>query len=307
MLFAHPRRFPPKDRAVVVTGASSGLGRECALHLDQLGFRVFAGVRRSDDALALTAASTSGRLRPLKLDVTREDLIWKAAARVSEETGDDGLWGLVNNAGMCLSAPMECLSPDALRYQMETNLIGHFAVTRAFLPQIRKAEGRIVNVSSGLGRIASPYLGAYAATQFAKEGLSDALRRELRPFGVAVVVVQPGAISTPIWGKVREAAHDILSGASQEVTDLYRPSFLNFLERNERRARSSTTHPESFANAVAHALTAGRPRTRYRVGRDARATSVLARLLPDAVLDAAFDAVVATRRERARESVAAQS
>ena len=305
-MFAPPRRIPPHDRAVVVTGASSGLGRACALHLDQAGFRVFAGVRRSDDALALMAASSSGRLCPIKLDVTREESIWKAAARVAEQTDGEGLWGLVNNAGTCLSAPLECLSPEALRYQMETNLIGHFAVTRAFLPQTRKAEGRIINVTSGLGRIAGPYLGAYAATQFAKEGLSDALRRELKPFRVAVVVVQPGAISTPIWGKTREAAHDILGGAHDEVAELYRPSFLRFLERHEQWARSSTTHPENFARAVAHALTVRRPRTRYRVGRDAWAAGALARLLPDSLLDAAFSGVVVKGRAKARESVAAR-
>jgi NAD(P)-dependent dehydrogenase (short-subunit alcohol dehydrogenase family) len=179
-----------------------------------------------------------------------------------------------------------------LRRQLETNLVGHHAVTQAFLPLSRKARGRIVNVSSGLGRVASPYLGAYAASQFAKEGLSDALRRELRPFGVAVSVVQPGAIRTPIWGKVSEVGHETLGGAPEDVADLYRESFLRFLENNDRRARASATRPESFANAVAHALTARRPKTRYRVGRDSRLTSVLARILPDAILDAAFAAIV---------------
>ncbi|UQA97195.1 SDR family oxidoreductase [Streptomyces halobius] len=298
MLFAPSRQFSPKDRSVVITGASSGLGRECALRLDRLGFRVFAGVRRAEDADALAAASSTDRLRPLKLDVTCEDSIRNAVARVADETAGTGLWGLVNNAGICVSAPLECVSPAQLRRQLETNLVGHFAVTRAFLPLSRTAGGRIVNVSSGLGRIAGPYLGAYAASQFAKEGLSDALRRELRPFGVAVVVVQPGAIKTPIWGKVRDVGHDTLGGAPEDVAGLYRESFLRFLERNEQRARSSATRPENFAKAVTHALTARRAKTRYRVGRDSQATSVLARLLPDAALDAAFRAVVAAPRDR---------
>jgi NAD(P)-dependent dehydrogenase (short-subunit alcohol dehydrogenase family) len=297
-LFTRPRQFSPEDRAVVITGASSGLGRECALHLARLGFRVFAGVRRADDAEALAADAPSGRLRPLMLDVTCEDSIRDAAARVADETAGTGLWGLVNNAGICVSAPLECVSPAQLRRQLETNLIGHFAVTRALLPLSRKAGGRIVNVSSGLGRVASPYLGAYATSQFAKEGLSDALRRELRPFGMAVVVVQPGAIGTPIWGKVRDVGHDTLGGAPEDVAGLYREPFLRFLERNEQRARTSATRPEAFAEAVAHALTASRPKTRYRVGRDSRATSVLARLLPDAVLDAGFRTVVTAPRDR---------
>ena len=287
----NPEKFTSGGRTVVITGASSGLGKECAQYLDQLGFRVFAGVRKSADSEALAAAS-SGRLRPLLLDVTREDSIRDAVEVVSKDVRDRGLWGLVNNAGICVSAPLECVSPAQLREQLETNLVGHLAMTRAFLPLSRKARGRIVNVSSGLGRIASPYLGAYAASQFAKEGLSDALRRELRPFGVTVAVVQPGAIKTPIWGKVSQLGHNTLDESPEDVAQLYRESFLKFLDRNDRRARSSATRPESFSKAVAHALTAGRPKTRYRVGRDSQVTSVLARVLPDAVLDTAFGAVM---------------
>ncbi|MEV8510457.1 SDR family NAD(P)-dependent oxidoreductase [Actinoplanes sp. NPDC051475] len=280
-----------QGRAVVVSGASTGLGRACARHLDHLGFRVFAGVRRSADAEALQAAS-SPRLHPIVLDVTHEESIAQAAALVAAQVGDRGLWGLVNNAGICVSAPLECVSPAQLRHQLETNLIGHHAVIQAFLPLSRMAHGRIVNVSSGLGRIASPYLGAYAASQFAKEGYSDALRRELRPSGVSVSVVQPGAIRTPIWEKVSEVGHGVLDGAPEEVAERYRDSFLRFLESNDRRARASATRPEDFAGAVAHAMTARRPKTRYRVGRDSRLTSVLARVLPDKILDAAFAAIV---------------
>ncbi|WP_280526217.1 SDR family NAD(P)-dependent oxidoreductase [Couchioplanes caeruleus] len=274
-----------------MSGASTGLGRACARHLDQLGFHVFAGVRRSADAEALQAAS-SARLRPVMLDVTREESVAQAAALVSDQVGDHGLWGLVNNAGICVSAPLECVAPAQLRHQLETNLIGHHAVIRAVLPLARMARGRIVNVSSGLGRIASPYLGAYAASQFAKEGYSDALRRELRPFGVHVSVVEPGAIRTPIWEKVSEVGHRTLDGAPEDVAELYRESFLRFLEGNDRRARASATRPEGFADAVAHAMTARRPKSRYRVGRDSRLTSVLARVLPDKVLDAAFATIV---------------
>ncbi|GGQ81792.1 SDR family NAD(P)-dependent oxidoreductase [Couchioplanes azureus] len=284
-----------KGRAVLVSGASTGLGRACARHLDHLGFQVFAGVRREADAEALRAAS-SPRLSPVLLDVTREESVAQAVALVSAQVGAHGLWGLVNNAGICVSAPLECVSADQLRHQLETNLIGHHAVIRASLPLVRMAHGRIVNVSSGLGRIASPYLGAYAASQFAKEGYSDALRRELRPFGVGVSVVQPGAIRTPIWEKVSEVGHRTLDGAPAEVAELYRACFLRFLAANDRRARASATRPEAFADAVAHALTARRPKSRYRVGRDSRLTSVLSRVLPDRVLDAAFATIVGDRR-----------
>ncbi|CCH32046.1 SDR family NAD(P)-dependent oxidoreductase [Actinosynnema sp. NPDC047251] len=273
-------RISSDGRVVVVTGASSGLGRECALHLDRLGVEVRAGVRREADGRALEAAST-GRLRALPLDVTDPDSIRDAVKAVR------AVWGVVNNAGTCVPAPVECLSTQRLREQLEINVVGSVAVTRAFLPLVRESRGRVVNVSSGLGRVASPYLGAYAASQFAKEALSDALRRELRPFGVAVSVVEPGAIRTPIWDKIaaQEAAVD---DAEPEVADLYRRSFRRFLAANDKRARSSRTTPRRFAEAVEHALLATRPRIRYRVGPDARLAALIARLLPDAAVDAAF-------------------
>ncbi|MCS7478735.1 SDR family oxidoreductase [Umezawaea endophytica] len=276
-------RISPDDRTVVVTGASSGLGKACALHLDRLGYRVFAGVRRDTDGDALVAASTSGGLRPLVLDVTDP-----AAVQAAVKTVGGGLWGLVNNAGVCVPGPLECLSPQRLRDQLETNVVGAATVTSAFLPLLREARGRIVNVSSGLGRIASPFLGAYAASQFAKEGLSDALRRELRPFGVAVAVVQPGAIMTPIWTKLAAQGDDLLDTADAGVADLYRAPFRHFLAANDERARRSGTVPDDFARTVARALAARRPKSRYQVGPDARAGAVLYRLLPDSLLDLVF-------------------
>jgi NAD(P)-dependent dehydrogenase (short-subunit alcohol dehydrogenase family) len=153
---------------------------------------------------------------------------------------------------------------------------------------LRASCGRIVNVTSGLGSVASPYLGAYSTGQFAKEGMSDALRRELRPFGIAVSLVQPGAIATPIWNKVRETGHDILGAAPRDIADLYRRPFERFLEANEKRAHASKTKPEDFARAVAHALTAAHPRTRYRVGIDSHTAAALSRLLPGPALDRFF-------------------
>lgn len=257
-------------RTVVVTGASSGLGRTTALHLAGQGFRVYAGVR-DPDALV---GSTSDLLRPLVFDVTDEDSVAAAARTVTEP-----LWALVNNAGICVPGPLEYLSRDRLRHQLETNVVGSVTVTRHFLPLLRRAGGRIVNVSSGLGRVALPFLGAYAASQFAKEALSDVLRRELRRSGVTVTVVRPGSIMTPIWSKV--AAQHELDDAPPEVA----AGFRRFLDRSETAAAASRTSQEDFAKVVARALTARRPRTRYRVGADAVVASVVSRLLPDAVLD----------------------
>ncbi|MFI0977439.1 SDR family oxidoreductase [Streptomyces sp. NPDC021093] len=285
----------PRGRSVLVTGASSGLGRDCALHLVRAGFRVFAGVRRAEDGERLVAGTAAGRIHPVRLDVTDEESVRTAVGEIAEATelaesadgaaGPPGLWGLVNNAGICVSGPLECVRPAQLRRQLETNVVGQLSVVQAALPLLREARGRIVNITSGLGNVAVPYLGAYASAQFAKEALSDALRRELRPHGVGVSVVQPGAISTPIWDKASTAGNDMLAGSPEAVADLYRATFGRFLRAHVDQARASRTRPEEFTRAVAHALGAARPRTRYRVGADAWLSAVLSRALPDIALD----------------------
>ncbi|MFF0541801.1 SDR family NAD(P)-dependent oxidoreductase [Nocardia thailandica] len=278
--------------AVLVTGASSGLGRAAALHLAARGLRVYAGVRNDTAAGELRTAAGGGRLTALRLDVTDADSVAAARDAVASELGAGSLRGVVNNAGICVSAPVECLALEDLRQQLEVNLVGVVAVTQAFLPLLRAAApagggpaGRLVNVSSGVGRVAGPFLGAYAAAQFAKEGLSDSLRRELAGTGVAVSVIEPGAIATPIWDKVAATADRVLAAAPADVAALYRAPFTRFVARNESAARSAATTPGQFARAVEHALTSPRPRTRYRVGRDAAAASLAARLLPDRLLD----------------------
>ncbi|WP_432956635.1 SDR family oxidoreductase [Micromonospora haikouensis] len=292
------RRIDARGRAVVVTGASSGLGREAALHLERAGFRVFAGVRDRAAADDLAAAATAGRLTPLRLDVTRADQIRGATDEVARQVGAGGLWGLVNNAGISLPGPLECVPPEQLRRQLDTNVVGQVAVIQGFLPLLRTGRGRIVNVTSGLGRVALPYLGAYAAAQFAKEAVSDSLRRELRPFGIAVSVVQPGAIQTPIWDKVAHAGTETMARAAGRAGDLYAEPFDRFLARLAAQARRSGTTPADFARAVARALTAARPRTRYPVGADVRLGSLAARLLPDALLDRNFAPLVRPRPDR---------
>ncbi|MEU2874179.1 SDR family NAD(P)-dependent oxidoreductase [Streptomyces olivoreticuli] len=272
----------PAGRGVLVTGASSGLGRECALHLARAGFHVFAGVRKAADGDELAAAA-HGKLTPVRVDVTDDASIAAAAKEIAGAT--DSLWAVVNNAGVCVAAPLECLTTDELRRQLDTNVVGQLAVTRAFLPMLRRSHGRVVNVTSGLGSIAVPYMGAYSAAQFAKEALTDVLRRELRPFGVDVTVVQPGAIVTPIWGKVADAGRAALESVPEGVAELYRIPFSRFLHQNERGARVSSTTPAHFSRAVARALTDARPKSRYGVGADVRNFRVLSRVLPDAALD----------------------
>jgi NAD(P)-dependent dehydrogenase (short-subunit alcohol dehydrogenase family) len=172
-----------------------------------------------------------------------------------------------------------------VRAQLETNVVGALAVLQRFLPLLRTSGGRVINVSSGIGNVAPPYLGVYAAAQFAKEGLSDALRRELRPLGVRVSVIQPGAINTPLWGKMRESATEIFAAAPAEVAEVYRVRYAAFLDGNEARAHASKTTTADYADAVAVALAAKRPRIRYRVGADSCLSAVARRLVPDRVTD----------------------
>lgn len=184
-------------RAVVITGASTGIGKGCALALDKLGARVFAGVRKEADGAALQAEA-SERLTPVMLDVTDGDQIQAAVRLVQEGMGDAGVAGLINNAGIGVGGPLEFIDLDDLRWQMEVNVIGPMAMIRAFMPLIRQGKGRIVNISSIAGRSATPFMGPYSASKHALEALSDPLRVELRLWNIHVSLIEPGAVQTPI-------------------------------------------------------------------------------------------------------------
>ena len=272
-----------RDRgAVVITGASTGIGEACALHLAGLGFRVFAGVRKEADAAALRGKAM-GRIAPLSLDVTDPAALGRAAAEVAGAVGDGGLAGLVNNAGIAVAAPLEFLPLDEFRRQLEVNVTGQLAATQAFLPLLRRGRGRIVNMSSIAGRIAGPMIGPYHASKFALEALSDALRLELRPWGLHVAVIEPGTIATPIWAKSGAAAEALLAALPARAHELYGPQIAAMRAR-AARAEGSGIPPRRVAEAVAHALTARRPKTRYLVGTDARIGALVARL-PDRLRD----------------------
>lgn len=264
--------------SVLVTGASSGIGEATALHLRSLGFQVSAGVRKEEDAERLREQG----LEPVRLDVTSQDSI--SAAR--EDVGERPLTGLVNNAGVAISGPLEFIPIDELRRQLEINLVGQVAVTQAFLPALRAARGRIVNMSSIGGRVALPLMGPYNASKFALEAVSDSLRRELRGQGIEVSVVEPGGVKTPIWAKGNAAANSVLEGMPPEVEERY-GRMMEALRRESRKIEEERgLPPEAVAEAVGHALTAKRPRTRYLVGRDAKSRAPLAKLLPDRAFDA---------------------
>ena len=187
--------------AVVVTGASSGIGRATALHLDRQGYKVFAGVRKQADAESLEKEG-SERLTPVTIDVAEQDSIEAAHMEVQDAVADRGLAGLVNNAGIATAGPVEHLPVDEFQKVIDVNLVGQYAVTQAFLPLLRRGDGTIVFITSIGGRVASPFFSPYNAAKFGLEGMADSLRRELKPWkGMDVVVVEPGSIATPIWEK----------------------------------------------------------------------------------------------------------
>jgi NAD(P)-dependent dehydrogenase (short-subunit alcohol dehydrogenase family) len=270
-----------EPRSVIVTGASTGIGAACAQYLDQRGFRVLATVRSQPDA-DRAAALGSSRLEPLFLEVTDAESIAAAARTVDSALAGAPLAGLVNNAGVSVDVPLECVEIGALRRQLEVNAIAPVAVTQAFLPLLRRAQGRVVNVSSINGRIASPFSGPYCMSKFALEAFTDCLRQELADWGMHVAVVEPGAIDTPIWEKGR--AEDWSVEATARALELYGEGYRAFRRFEERNAASAVPC-DAVSQAIFHALTARRPRTRYLIGRDARVYGGLARICPDRVMD----------------------
>jgi NAD(P)-dependent dehydrogenase (short-subunit alcohol dehydrogenase family) len=268
-------------RAALVTGASSGIGRATVRRLDGAGWKVFAGVRKEEDAAALRAEG-SERVEPLMLDVLDPDAIAAAAERIGAEPG--GLDGLVDNAGAAVAGPLEALPIEDFRRQVELNLTAQLAVTQAMLPAIRTARGRIILISSLGGRVALPMTGAYHAAKFGLEGMGDSLRQELAPWGIKVVIVEPGTIDTPIWSRGEEDAERIFADAPPRMRDLYEAA----VERYRQVVRDTADRgipPERVAARIEHALTASHPRTRYLVGIDAQVMARAKWLLPPSIMD----------------------
>jgi len=271
-------------KSVLVTGASTGIGRASALRMDAEGWRVFAGVRREEDAEALRGAG-SERLVPVMLDVTDAGQIAAAVERVAGEVGEAGLDGLVNNAGIAVLSPLETIPVEDFRRQIEVNLIAQVAVTQAFLPLVRRATGRVVFVSSIGGRMALPFGAPYHASKYGIEAVGDCLRQELRPWGIDVAVIEPGSIDTPIWERGERIADEVSERAHDSQEELYGKTSERFRAAVKRTADRGIP-PEKVAKSILHALTASRPRTRYVVGADARGQAIARRVLPDRAFDA---------------------
>lgn len=273
------------DRSVLVTGASSGIGEACALHLAARGWLVFAGVRRIEDGERVQAAA-SGAVEPVLLDVTDAGGVERVLADIRTRTGGR-LTAVVNNAGIAVGGPIEYLPLDDWRRQFEVNVFGQLAVTRAALPLIRTAgsAGRVVFIGSIGGRLSTPLLAPYDASKFALEAIAESLRHELRPSGIKVVLVEPGGVKTPIWEKGRRSADEIEASLSAEARERYGWAVAGVRKGIDMQERQGVA-PGRVAQVVENALTTPRPRARYLVGLDARATAVVARVLPDSARDA---------------------
>jgi NAD(P)-dependent dehydrogenase (short-subunit alcohol dehydrogenase family) len=244
---------------------------------------VFAGVRKIEDGAELQRRGTN-RLIPLLLDVTDAESIQKAHELVSKYVENSGLFGLINNAGIAVVGPLEAVPIPQLRRQLEINLIGQVAVTQVFLPLIRRARGRIVNMGSIAGRAAMPLMGPYAASKFALEAVTDALRLEVQQWGIQVTIVEPGAIATPIWEKSGREAVNLEAVTSTELRTLYEgviAAVRKVVEKAAKRAIPS----DAVAKVVEEALTSPRPKTRYLVGADAKLRALMVKILPDRISD----------------------
>lgn len=282
--------------AVVVTGTSTGIGAATVTRLATCGVQVFAGVRREEDARP-ARSTANANVTPLVMDITDAGAIAAAVKTVEEVVAQRGLAGLVNNAGIVKAGPLELQPLDDFRRQLEVNLIGQLAVIQAFLPLIRRGRGRIVNVGSIGGLFALPIQGAYSASKFGLEALSDALRVELREWRIPVSHVDPGVTNTAIFGKTMleldEALHDLHERGHHEY-DAQFAAIRKLVEKSPDRAAPA----DDLAEAIAHALTASRPKTRYHAGRGSKAAFVASRALTDHAKDKAVARALGLPRPR---------
>ena len=261
------------EQPIVITGTSTGVGKATALHLDQLGFRVFAGVRKETDGQALMKEA-SDRLTPILLDVTDANAIADAVRTVTEATSGT-LFGLVNNAGLSLNGPLELLPVSEIKRLVDVNVLGLLAVTRAFIPLLRKGKGRLVNISSGHGLLAIPDKSVYAASKFAVQAITDSLRVELCPFDVSVSSIVVGKVDTAVLGKIIADRDKMIEAAPAEVVKLYSPLVAFF----DKEVKELPGIPAiEVGKVVAQALTTEKPKAQYLIGPGTKKMKNLARL-----------------------------
>ncbi|MCP4401321.1 MAG: SDR family oxidoreductase [bacterium] len=260
-------------KSILITGASTGIGKACALHLDKLGFMVFAGVRKDKDMDALNKEA-SDKLQPIILDVTKVDTINNVVEIISNEV-EYPLFGLVNNAGIGINGVLEAIPETELRTLLEVNVIGLHTVTRSFLPLLRKNTGRIINIGSSASFMAGPGVSSYSASKFAVRAISDSLRFELQPFGMFVSLVAPGAIESDIWDKAKVYKEELRKSVAPQLLEAYKL----FVTVGDKVIALIRPIPAlEVAKVVAHGLTSKKPKYVYLVGKDAKRAYMLSKL-----------------------------
>lgn len=271
---------------VVVTGTSTGLGKTICEHLYEQGYCVIAAMRNPETCNWLKRYKN---IHTLTLDVTNQENIEQLATNIETIIGEHGkLIAVVNNAGVCISSPLETVSMADFSYQLQVNLVGVLSVVQALMPLLLTTKSTIINIGSGVGRVAPPFLGPYAASKAALEAMTDSLRRELMNTNVKVTLIVPGAILTPVWGKLSDTTDRVLETMTPEQITRYETSFRKFSLDNSKSANSSKTKPIDVALCVSSILNRKKVNPSYSVGIDAIAGSILSRLLPTSLIDAIF-------------------
>jgi NAD(P)-dependent dehydrogenase (short-subunit alcohol dehydrogenase family) len=270
--------------SVLITGASRGIGRAIALRLAVNGWETYAGVRKAADADELAAAS-GGTIRPLVLDITDAEQV-----AALDDALPATLDALVNNAGIVVAGPIEAVPLEELRRQLEVNVVGQVGVTQALLPRLRPVRGRIVFVSSVSGRISNPMTGAYSGSKFALEAIADALRMELRPWRIPVVLVEPAQTDTDMWRTAEELLEDVVGDLSPEMRALY-AGHIDGQRVAVPKAAKMAVPVENVAEVVERSLTATRPKARYVVGAGPRLAAGVVPLMPSRLRDALLAAM----------------
>lgn len=273
---------PPKS--VVITGASSGIGRASVAFMSQAGWQVFATVRKTSDQQQLQAAYGENVI-PVVMDVQEESSIQAAVQQIATHCDGRGLDGLVNCAGIGVVRPVEYASLPDIRQTYEVNVFGQIALSQALLHLLRRNRGRIVNITSVGVNIAIPFGGLLNSSKSAFAMLSDSMRLELRPFGVRVIAIEPGAISTPAVEKTLGDIESVIQNLPAEARQQYGEMLRTFGRKAYAREKNGSS-PSLVADAVLHALSSNRPRIRYRVGKHAKLLATLPKLLPERLLDA---------------------
>jgi NAD(P)-dependent dehydrogenase (short-subunit alcohol dehydrogenase family) len=265
--------------AVLVTGCASGIGRACAVSLTSKGVRVFAGVRQERDCAILAELGVEN-LVPLALDITSDEQIRAAASFIQRDLAGERLAGVVNNAGICITGPLEYISREQLRHQLEVNVVSQIAVVQAFLPMLRQSQGRIVNIGSVSGHISGALFGPYCASKFALEAVTKALRAELSSSGVSVSIVDPGSVATALWEKTMAMQDELAQSIPTPGKMLYGTQ-LSSRREQMGRMKEFARSADAVCDAVQRALTSRRPRERYIVGIEAKVKIGLAKIVPE--------------------------